>query len=262
MNVYDLSIGFIGFGNMASAIADGLLKSGFPAHHMYACAKNWDKLKENTDSRCMNGCRTADEVAEKSDIIVIAVKPYMVKEVVEPIIHLLFNKIVVSVAAGCDFNFYEDFLPEGISHISTVPNIPVSVCEGVFICEDTHSLSRDQQLAFEEVFSRIALIEYIDTAHLSIGGTISGCGPAFIAMFIEALGDAGVKYGLTREAAYRLASNTVMGTGKYQLETGIHPGAFKDSVCSPGGTTIRGVSKLEEKGFRSAVISAVDEIEG
>ena len=94
-----------------------------------------------------------------------------------------------------------------------------------------------------------------------IGGTVSGCGPAFASMFLEALGDAGVKHGLPRAAAYRLAAQMLAGTGRLQLETGEHPGAMKDAVCSPGGTTIVGVAALERGGMRAAVIDAVDAIQ-
>lgn len=111
------------------------------------------------------------------------------------------------------------------------------------------------------IFGKAALIVPVDTAQLSIAGTLAGCGPAFAAMFIEALADGAVKQGLPRALAYQLASQMVVGTGKLQLATGAHPGAMKDAVCSPGGTTIVGVAALERRGFRGAVIDAIDEIE-
>lgn len=257
-----IRIGFIGFGNMASAIADGLiLKDVVDKQNIYACAKSWEKLLDNTEKRGINACETSAETVENSDLVIVAVKPYLVKEVLEPIKDLLVGKAVVSIAAGCDFNFYEEFLIEGTNHLSTVPNTPVSIGEGVFVCEEKHSLTKEQINGFIKIFSEIAVVEFVDTEHLSVGGTLSGCGPAFVAMFIEALADAGVKHGLKRDVAYRLASKMVQGTGGLQLATDMHPGAMKDAVCSPGGTTIRGVSKLEEKGFRGAIIAAIDEIE-
>ena len=102
----------------------------------------------------------------------------------------------------------------------------------------------------------------MDGKLLSTASAIAGCGPAFAAMFLEALGDAGVKHGLPRAAAYRLAAQMMMGTAKLHLETGTHPGAMKDAVCSPGGTTIKGVASLEKDAFRGAVINAIDAIEG
>ena len=123
-------------------------------------------------------------------------------------------------------------------------------------------MSADEFAAFEQLFSKSALIQPVESHLLSVAGTVAGCSPAFISMFLEALGDAGVKHGLPRALAYRLAGQALCGTGKMHVETGTHPGAMKDAVCSPGGTTIKGVSALEHHGFRSAVIDAIDAIEG
>ncbi len=146
-------------------------------------------------------------------------------------------------------------------HLSTIPNTPVAIGEGIFICENTHSLSDDEVKLFTELFSTISIVQFVETYQLSVGGTLAGCGPAFASMFIEALADAGVMHGLPRPVAYRLASQMLVGTGKLQLATGNHPAAMKDAVCSPAGTTIVGVATLERKGFRSAVIDAIDAIE-
>ena len=102
----------------------------------------------------------------------------------------------------------------------------------------------------------------VDTPLLGVAGTVCGCGPAFAAMFVEALADAAVMHGIPRADAYRMASQMIVGTGKLQLASGTHPGAMKDAVCSPGGTTIRGVAELERRGFRGSVIVSVDAIEG
>ena len=114
---------------------------------------------------------------------------------------------------------------------------------------------------FTKLFSTISIVQFVETKQLSIGGTVAGCGPAFASMFIEALADAGVMHGLARPVAYKLASQMIVGTGKLQLATNNHPGAMKDAVSSPSGTTIVGVATLERKGFRSAVIDAIDAIE-
>lgn len=256
------NIGFIGFGNMAQAMADGLLsKQAIRPEQIYVCAKNWEKLKKNADSRSVHPCRSAVEVAEHSDMVILAVKPYLIQEVTEPIRQILSEKIVISVAAGCPFETYESILAPGTHHLSTIPNTPVSVGEGIIICERRHSLTEEEFSDFKELFSSIALIEEVETSQLSVAGTLSGCGPAFASMFLEALADGAVKQGLPRASAYRLASQMVIGTGSLQLQTGNHPGAMKDAVCSPGGTTIVGVAELERHGFRSAVIDAIDAIE-
>ena len=258
-----MKIGFIGFGNMAQATANGLVGQGaVAADDIYACAKNWDKLCQNTQAKGYHPCRDAQELAESVDMVVVAVKPYMVQEVITPIRHILKEKMVVSVVAGFPFEKYEEILEPGTHHISTVPNTPVSIGEGIIICEDVHSLTQEEYTQFENLFSKIGLVQPIDTKHMSVAGTVSGCGPAFVSMFIEALSDAAVKHGIPRAMSYRLVSQMVAGTGKLQLATGQHPGAMKDAVCSPGGTTIVGVAALERHGLRSAVIEAVDAIEG
>ncbi len=263
MTVSNIRIGFIGFGNMGQAICDGLLRAdAVDPEKIHACANNLDRLTERADRRGINACRSAYETVDNADIVIVAVKPNVVRGVLEPIKDKLMGKAVVSVAAGCDFDFYEEFLIDGTNHISTIPNTPVEICKGAIVCEETHSLTTDQMTAFKRIFSAIGTLEFIDTEHMSAAGTISGCSPAFAAMFIEAIGDAGVKYGLKREAAYRLIAQTLSGTGALYIEKGEHPGRMKDSVCSPGGTTIKGVSALEEYGLRNALIKAIDAIEG
>ena len=128
------------------------------------------------------------------------------------------------------------------------------------VCENTNSLDEKDLLKFNNLFMHIALLEFDETSKLGIASTISGCGPAFAAMFVEALGDAGCKYGLTREEGYTLASKMLVGLGTSYLESKKHPVELKDEVCSPNGSTIRGVTKLEECGFRNAIIKAIDEI--
>lgn len=263
MNKLNVNVGFIGFGNMAQAIAYGLIARGaLDGGQIYTCAKDYDKLIRNTLDYGIHACRDAAETAEASDIVFICVKPYMVEAVVRPIAEILQKKIVLSVAAGVLFADYEKILLPGTHHLSTLPNTPVSVGEGVFICEEKHSLNDDEWETVHQLLSAISLVQTVPAEHMSIAGTISGCGPAFANMFIEALGDAGVLHGLSRSQAYNLAGQMLAGTGKMLVESGKHPGALKDAVCSPGGTTIKGVAALERSGFRAAVINAIDAIEG
>lgn len=261
--IENTKIGFIGFGNMAKAIAEGIIrKNVVKPNQIYACARNWDNLCKSTEENGINACKTSQELVNESDIVIIAVKPNVIPSIIEPIKEDLKNKIVVSVAAGYTFDKYEELLIPGTAHLSTIPNTPVSIGEGIIVAEKRHSLSDKQYKLIDDIFSKIALLEFVDSNQLSIAGTISGCGPAFASMFIEALSDAAVKHGLTREASYKLASKMILGTGKLQIETGEHPGAMKDAVCSPGGTTILGVTTLEKKGFRGAIVDAIDAIEG
>lgn len=258
-----MTVGFIGFGNMGQAFAAGLVRSGALAPgQIVACARDGEKLRRNTGPAGYRPLPDAAAVAREADVVVIAVKPAQVESVVRPVREALGSKIVVSVVAGYTFDRYEALLLPGTAHLSTIPNTPVSVGEGIVVCERRHSLSGAQWQAVEALFSHVGLVLTVDTPLLGIAGTICGCGPAFVAMFLEALADAAVKHGIGRADAYRMVSQMVVGTGKLQLETGLHPGAMKDAVCSPGGTTIVGVAELERRGLRGAVIDAVDAIEG
>lgn len=257
-----MHIGFIGFGNMAQAMAGGFVRSGaVQPGDIGACARDRAKLQRNTEPQGFRAFDDAAAVAGFADVVIVAVKPYQVEAVLAPVRDLLAGKIVVSVAAGVTFDDYERILAPGTRHLSTIPNTPVSVCEGIVVCERRHSLSDAEWQEVKALLSKIGLVLQMDTALLNISSAVCGCGPAFVAMFIEALGDAGVKYGIPRADAYRMASQMIVGTGKLQLATGLHPGAMKDAVCSPGGTTIVGVAELERKGFRGAVIDAVDAIQ-
>ena len=181
------------------------------------------------------------------------------------------GKIVVSIAAGWNLKKYQDLFAteDGESvdssdiHIQcTIPNTPMAVGKGVLVTESVNTLTDDETETFEQLFGPISLIERVDTAHMNIAMVVAGCAPAFTDMYIEALGDAGVQYGLQRASAYRLAAKMVEGVGALYMATETHPGAMKDAVCSPGGTTIKGVAQLEKDGFRGSVIDAVDAIVG
>ncbi|MEG2613325.1 MAG: pyrroline-5-carboxylate reductase dimerization domain-containing protein, partial [Alistipes sp.] len=184
-----------------------------------------------------------------------------VVDVLTPLRKTLVQKVVVSVVAGYTYNRYEELLEPATHHLSTIPNTPVAVCEGVVVCEQQHSLSDAEYLNISALLACVGLVLPVETEQLAIAGTICGCGPAFACLFIEALADAAVKHGIARAEAYRMVSQMVVGTGKMQLTTGLHPGVMKDAVCSPGGTTIVGVTELESKGLRAAVIAAVDAIQ-
>ena len=259
MDASTARIGFIGFGNMAQAMAKGLVEhAGFDGGRITACAAHFDKLETSCKPLGANAVHTPAEVAEASDLIIVAVKPYMVADVLAPAREALAGKAVVSVAAGLLFDFYEDLLGAGSHHLSTIPNTPIAVGCGVIACEQKHSLSADEWETFIRLFGGIALIEPVAGHLLSTASAVAGCGPAFAAMFLESLADGGVKNGLPRATAYRLAAQMMAGTAQLHLATGTHPGAMKDAVCSPGGTTIKGVAALEAAGMRNALISAVD----
>ena len=197
------------------------------------------------------------EVLERSDILILAVKPYLIETVLAPIREKLAGKVLLSVAAGWPFQRFEEALPAGVHHLSIMPNTPVAIGEGIVLLEEENSLSPQELSQAKELLAALGVVETVPSAQMGIAGTVAGCGPAYAALFLEALGDAGVYHGLPRELSYRLAAQMLAGTGKLHLATGQHPGAMKDAVCSPGGTTIRGVAQLEQHGFRAAVIDAV-----
>lgn len=255
-------IAFLGFGNMASAMADGFLRSSaIKPEQLGAASRRQDVLKTKTDARGMHAFTTCEEAARWADVVIVAVKPHLVNPVVTPLADILKDKLVLSVAVGRLCEDYEAILASGTRHLSTLPNTPVSINEGIVICEARHTLTVDDQAYVEKLFGLLGLCEFVDDRTMSAAGTLAGCGPAFAAMFIEALADGAVKHGVPRAMALSLASQMLAGTAKLQLATGLHPGAMKDAVCSPGGTTIIGVAALERKGFRSAVIDAIDAIE-
>ena len=257
LDLSTVRIAFLGFGNMASAMADGWIRSGaVKPEQLGAASRRQDVLEARTKARGMKAFATCEEAARWADVVVVAVKPHLVEGVVKPIRGILKDRLVLSVAVGRLFDFYESILESGTRHLSTLPNTPVSINEGIVICEARHSMTLDDEAFVEQLFAKLGLAEFADEKMMSAAGTLAGCGPAFAAMFIEALADGAVKHGVPRAAAYSLASQMLAGTAKLQLETGAHPGAMKDAVCSPGGTTIIGVAALERKGFRSAVIDA------
>lgn len=261
LNFNNIKIGFVGYGNMASAIAKGLVASGAlqPAQ-LYASARDYDKLCRNAAELGIQPCKDSSSLVDVCDVIFIGVKPYQIKDVVAPLRDKLKDKIIISMAAGIYHEDLESFMP-GSHHLATVPNTPVSVCEGVFVCEEEHTLDIEEAAFVQKLLETISIVRFVDRAHMNIASTISGCGPAFASMFIEALGDAGCKHGLTRDTAYALAAQMLAGTGKMAVTSGKHPGQLKDAVCSPGGTTIVGVSTLEQHGFRYGVIDAIDQIQ-
>lgn len=259
----DRKIGLIGFGNMARALADGMLLTGAAdPNQLYVCAKHEDKLRLNAAKRGITHvCATARQTAEQSDFVIVAVKPYLVEEVLTPIREVLRDRVVISVAAGVSFDRYEQILLPGTHHLTMMPNTPVAVGAGIILCEEKHSLTDQEFHEFRQLFSKLGMIESLPPSQFAVAGDLAGCGPAFTAMYLEALADGAVLYGLSREAAYRLASQMVLGTASLQLATGDHPGAMKDAVCSPGGLTIAGVAALENGGFRASVIDALSAIQ-
>lgn len=252
------TVGFLGFGNMAQAMARGLCRGGVSPKNIFAYAAHFDKLEKSAAAFGITPCRCGRETAEYCDILIAAVKPSVMEEALSSLQEHLRGKVLLSVAAGWDFHRLSALMGPEVHCLCLSPNTPVSTGEGVLLLEENHSLTQEEYAAVLELLGLLGAVETVPAAQREIAGTISGCGPAFAAMFLEALGDAGVYHGLPRSSAYRLAAQMMAGVGKLYLETGEHPGAMKDAVCSPGGITIAGVKQLEQDGFRAAVMDAVD----
>lgn len=257
MALLDTKIGFIGFGNMASAMADGWIAAGMPAENLCACADHYGALCERCERRGMVAYREPTEVVDASDVVIAAVKPYMIAEIFGPLADKLAGKTIVSVAWGWDSAKWNELLPDA-HHLSTVPNTPVAVNSGVIVTERTDTLADDERVRAKKLLEMLGTEVEVESKLLWVGGTTASCAPAFVAMAIEALADGAVKNGIPRADAYKIVSAMVAGTASLQLATGTHPAAMKDAVCSPGGATIKGCAVLEAEGMRSAFIQAID----
>ncbi|MEG0685230.1 MAG: pyrroline-5-carboxylate reductase [Coprobacillus sp.] len=250
-------LGFIGMGNMASAIASGIVKSGFLNGEEIIA---FDIAKAQLDKmQAYNISFGTDvkDVVTQSDIVLLAVKPQVIEKVIEPIKDILKNKTIISIVLGYDYEKFDTLVDASTRHVFVMPNTPAQVLQGMSLIEEKNSLNSEELNWIKKLFASIGEVEIIPSHLMGVGGALSGCGPAYLYMIIEALSDGAVKEGMPRQLAYKLASQTVMGAGAMQLQTGIHPGVLKDNVCSPGGSTIRGVQALENGNLRATIIDAI-----
>ena len=251
-------LAFIGLGNMGRAICSGLIAGGaVAAGDVRGYASHWDKLAAYARETGITPCKSAQEAVEGADTVIIAVKPYVIEDVLSQLRDALKGKALISVALGYDFARLTALVDESTRVQFVMPNTPAMVGAGVLLFEAASSLLPEERTEIMARFETLGVVEELPTHLMGVGGAVSGCGPAFCAMVIEAMADAGVKYGLPRATAYRLASQTLAGTGRMQIATGQHPGVIKDGVCSPAGSTIRGVEALERAGLRAAMLDAI-----
>ena len=251
-------IGFIGCGNMGGAILYGALESGvLPKENAYVYDINNEMMKK-AEGWGVNLCSDDEDVCAKSDIILLAVKPQNAAEALGMCNKALDGKAMMSIVAGVTVERLQNMIDGTPRILRLLPNTPAMVFEGAFaICSDNDFTEEDLEIA-KEIYSSIGIIEMVPEKLIDAACALNGGGPAFVAMFIEAMADGGVKQGLPRATAYRLAAQTALGTAKMILETGMHPGQIKDMVTSPGGTTIEGCEALERGGMRGAVIDCIN----
>lgn len=253
-------IGFIGGGNMAEALIRGLLHShSVQPEQVRASDVKPERLAELHTRYGIETTAENEALAEWADVLVIAVKPQIVDRVLGPLAEgLTPTDLVISVAAGVPIEALEARLPDGARVIRTMPNTPAIVLAGATaIAAGTHATPEDVEVA-RAMFHAVGRVVVLDESLLDAVTGLSGSGPAYIMLMIEALADGGVKVGLGRDAALMLAAQTVYGAAKLQLETGEHPGRLKDMVTSPGGTAIAGLHTLEAGGLRRTLIDAVE----
>jgi pyrroline-5-carboxylate reductase len=260
MEMETKKIGFLGAGNMATALVRGLLHVGIRPEQVVLSDTSRARLdKVQSEHPGLQATLENPEVCRFADVVVLAVKPQIVDKVL-PQIAPAWRKdaLLVSVAAGVSTAAIESKLPAGTRVIRTMPNTAATVLAGATaICRGTHATDADVALA-EKLFGAIGRTVVLDETLMDAVTGLSGSGPAYVMLIIEALADGGVKVGLHRDTALMLAAQTVFGSAKLLLETGEHPGRLKDMVTSPGGTAIAGLHTLEAGGLRTTLINAVE----
>lgn len=253
-------IGLLGAGNMAAAIIDGLLASNTVERDALRAS---DPTRERREAlAAQHGIVTHEHNAELvawSDLVVLAVKPQVVERVLADAgTAFRPNTLLVSVAAGVPTSALEARVPESVRVVRAMPNTPALVRAGATaVAAGSRATAEDLELT-RTLFDAVGRTVTLDEHLLDAVTGLSGSGPAYVMLMIDALSDAGVKVGLSRDTARLLATQTLYGSAKLVLDTGRHPAELKDMVTSPGGTTIRGVAALEAGGLRAALIDAVD----
>jgi pyrroline-5-carboxylate reductase len=253
-------VGILGTGNMGEALIHGLLYGHLCRPEQIFCSDvRAERLKAIREKYGVKSTSHNVEVVKQSDIVILAVKPQIMKQVVEEIAKYLdLSKLIISIAAGVPLDAIEACARKDLKLIRVMSNICVSVREGVSaIAGGKHALKEDLMMA-KTIFDSVGKSLFIEEDLLDAVTGLSGSGPAYIFLIIDALADAGVKVGLSRDDALILAPQTVLGAAKMLIETGEHPGKLKDMVTSPGGTAIAGLHTLEEGGLRTTLINAVE----
>lgn len=253
-------IGFIGLGNMASAMIGGMLQKDMvtPGEIIGSC-RTEETAKKIVDRFGIETTTDNSTVAQAADILILAVKPQFFPEVIAQIKdEVNADALIISIAAGKTMDYIETQFGRPLKLVRCMPNVPALVGEGIT------SVSRNERVSDEEMKQAMDLLSSMGKASeiperlIDAVVGVSGSSPAYVFLFIEAMADGAVAAGMPRSQAYEFAAQAVLGSAKMVLETGKHPGELKDMVCSPGGTTIQAVKVLEEKGFRAAVMDAME----
>jgi len=252
-------VGFIGTGSMGSALARAAARSGVCETILLA-----NRGREKAERLAVElGGEAVDnaEAAARSDILFLGVEPGEMRPLIESLRETLDRRktppLVVSMAAGKDLEFLGGWLGAKAPVIRIMPNIPAAVGAGVILYSVSKTVTPEQEAAFCGVLKEAGWLSRIEERLMGAAGSVTGCGPAFAALFAEALADGAVTCGVPRTLARAYAAETMLGTAKLLLDTGMSPAELKDRVCSPGGSTIQGVRAMEEGGVRAGVMNAV-----
>lgn len=251
--------GFIGCGNMGGALALALSKT-VSAQNILLCDANAEKAADLAQKIGANVCDLASTV-QASDFLFLGVKPQGFEGLFEALRPMLKQKstrtVLVTMAAGISISAVEQFAEMELPIIRIMPNTPVSVGEGMILYTANQATTVEEAKRFCAAMCMAGRLDCIEESKIDAASALSGCGPAFVYLFAEAMADGAVECGLARDKANLYAAQTLFGAAKLLMESGKHPGELKDAVCSPGGTTIAGVHALEEGAFRASSMNAV-----
>ncbi|APF27312.1 pyrroline-5-carboxylate reductase [Clostridium sporogenes] len=252
-------IGFIGAGNMGQAMVGGIVNSKLVVpENIVLSDLNEKALAAANEKFGVRVTTNSDELAKEADILVLSVKPNLYPIIIKGIKDSVKKDvIVVTIAAGKALEDTENMFGKRIKIVRVMPNTPALVGEGMAAICPNDLVSKEETEEVISIFESFGKAEIVGEKLMDAVTAVSGSSPAYVYMFIEAMADAAVLEGMPRDKAYKFAAQAVLGSAKMVLETGMHPGALKDMVCSPGGTTIEAVATLEKHGFRNAIIEAM-----
>jgi len=244
---------------MGEALVRGLTKTGLmPVEHLMMADVRADRLDEMKRLYGVSVVTDNLTLVRRSDVILLAVKPQILGAVLDEIAPATPGKLLISVAAGVSTSEIRRHLPPGTRMIRVMPNTPALVLEGATAIAYAAGLEEGDMDTARQIFEAVGRVVILDESMMDAVTGLSGSGPAYIALVVEALADGGVRVGLDRKTAMTLAMQTVLGSARLLIETGMHPGQLKDMVSSPGGTTIAGIHTLEIGGLRRTLIVAVE----
>ena len=255
----EYTFGFIGAGNMGGALAKAV--TALPGQAVALTSRSQETARNLAAQLGCAVCENNRALAEKSQVIVLGVKPHQMGQVLAEIEPVLREKtkpyLLVSMAAGLTLQSLAEKLGWEAPMVRIMPNTPVAVGQGLILYTANSQVQPNQLAWMTEGFQAAGRLEQIAEAQMDAASAVAGCGPAFGYLFLEALADGAVACGLPRQQALDFAAQMLLGAAEMVKQTGVHPGALKDAVCSPGGSTIAGVRALEKAGLRSAAMEAV-----